>query len=120
MFGVYAFSDVTYSSDTVNEFTQLTGIEATTTVGNALISFGSSVLISGIESTTAVGDILLIISCSFVPNGLQSTAELGQVTVYGLERNADDQGYSEFSPVTDSDYQNMEPAPDAEWNDLVI
>lgn len=119
MFGVYAFSDVTYSSDTVNEFTQLTGIEATTAVGNALISFGSSASISGIESTTEVGDILLIISCSFVPNGLESSAELGQVIVYGLERNADDQQYNELAPAPDSNYQNIRPAPDAQWNDLV-
>ena len=119
MFGVYSFSDVSYSSDSINEFAQLTGIEATTSIGDVVVVFGSAVPIVGMESDTFVGDVTLIISGKVALVGIEASAELGQIRVYGLERNSGDQGYSNLSPSPSSNYQNIAPAPSGEWNDLV-
>lgn len=119
MFGAYSFSEVTYSSDSVNEFLQLTGIEAATSVGDVVVAFGSTVPLDGIESDTFVGDVVLKISGKVALTGIVVNAELGQIRVYGLEVNSDDQNYTPIAPGVTENYLNINPNPDSEWNDLV-
>lgn len=121
MFGVYAFSEVALSSESISASVQVSSVSATIEVGDVTLSIGAIVPIDVAASTATVeiGDVTFSISSYFEVSGISVSAELGQVLVYGLERNDDDSNYSPVIPSTGSDYGNIAPSPSSTWNDLV-
>lgn len=121
MFGVYAFSEVALSSESISVIVELSSVTATTEIGDVTLLLGANVPIDVAAATVVVeiGDITLSISSYFTVSGVIAVTELGQVLVYGIEENEDDSNYSPLNPSEQSNYSNLTPNPGSTWNDLV-
>ena len=120
LFGTYAFSEVALSSDSVNQQVDISGIEASTSVGDVSLSISGNAAPNGIEAVTSVGQVILRISSKAIVTGVSATAELGQVQTYGLVVPGVNVTYTPVGTEPNSPYENLAPQPANTWNDLVI
>ena len=121
MFGHSAFSETALVSASVNVRVIPSSLLSTGQMGDVTLNFGATIIVdnAALTATTAIGDPVISISARVDVTSMTSASEMGDVRVYGLLVPDRDGGYSNVTPITDSNYINVIPAPAREWNDLV-